>query len=150
MAPAVVALGLALTAAAQHAHAGGASIAVWVATLFVAGAGIGMGFARFAFPVMTCTDDPHEATKAAAGLNVVQVSSSSFGSAIGGVLVNVGAPSDEHSARLLYGGLAVLALVGVAAGARTSRPRAAQARADHPDQRAMSTASTGPGGGAAT
>ena len=151
IAPGVVALGLGLTAVAQRDHAGGGVIAVWVVTLFVAGAGIGMGFARFAFPVMTSSDDPVEATKAAAGLNVVQVISTAFGSAIGGVLVNLGAPSDLHSARLLYGGLAVLALLGVAAGARTVRVGRPQSEAAaQPDQREMSTASTGPGGGAET
>ncbi|GAA1984454.1 MFS transporter [Catenulispora subtropica] len=119
-APAVVAVGLALTAAGQHAHAGGGAVALWVVTLAVTGAGIGMGFARFAFPVMSSIEDAAEATKAAAGLNVVQVIAGTFGSALGGVLVNVGAPSDQDSARLLYGGLAVLALVGLAAGIRTA------------------------------
>jgi MFS family permease len=122
VAPAVVATGLALTALIQHEHAGAGWVAGWVLTLLLTGAGIGMGFARFAFPVMSSVEDPGEATKAAAGVNVVQVIATAFGSAIGGVLVNLGEPSTLDAARLLYGGLAVLALVGVVAGVASRRP----------------------------
>jgi len=122
-APVTVAVGLVLTALTQRSHAGAGEVAIWVLTLFITGCGIGMGYARFAFPVMTSIEDPAEATKAAAGLNVVQVIASAFGAALGGVLVNVGT-SDQNSAHLLYGGLAVLALIGIMAGIRTARPEA--------------------------
>lgn len=61
---------------------------------------------------MSSSPDKAEAGKAAAGANTVELIAVSFSSAIGGVLVNLGAPDMAHSARYLLFGFAAVALVG--------------------------------------
>lgn len=122
--PIVLVVGLAATTLLQRSHPSGVLVGAWAVTLMIAGSGIGVGYSRFAFAAMGSTADVEEASKASAGLNIVQVITTAFGSALGGVLVNLGEPSIVRSAQLLYGGVAVLALAGVAAAVHLRRREA--------------------------
>ncbi|WP_218004552.1 MFS transporter [Microtetraspora niveoalba] len=120
--PAVLAAGLALTALLQREDAGGLTMVLWVVTYMVAGAGIGMAFPHLATAVMGSTQDQEEAGRATTAINTVQLIASAFGSALAGVLVNLGEPSTVRSAHYLLGGFAVIALVGCLT-ARAGRSR---------------------------
>jgi predicted MFS family arabinose efflux permease len=61
---------------------------------------------------MHATPDPVEASKASAGINTVETIGLAFGSAFGGLMVNLGAPALVHSAQLLLFGLAAVAAAG--------------------------------------
>lgn len=119
--PAVLALGLAAVGLFQQEGAGAGLVVVWLAALVVAGAGIGLAFPHVVVAVMGSTPDPVEAGKASAGVNTVELIGLAFGSAVGGLLVNLGAPSMLASARYLLFGLAATALVGVVVAARAAR-----------------------------
>ncbi|RPA10189.1 MFS transporter [Gordonia sp. OPL2] len=115
------------------------AVAGWFVALFIAGTGIGMAFPHIATAAMTITTDDAEAARASAGVNTVQMVANTFGSAIAGLLVSVGAivgadgDPDVVSARFLAFGFAALAAVGVAtalASLRRSSP--ATAPADDP------------------
>ncbi|MFC4603740.1 MFS transporter [Rhodococcus kronopolitis] len=106
--PAMVALGFLTAASTQRDAASGSVIAVWALALVVAGAGIGMAWPHLSALVMGSTDDPVEGGRAAAAINTVQLVSNAFGSALAGVLVNLGG-STVGSAQLLFGTVAVLA-----------------------------------------
>ncbi|SDU40725.1 hypothetical protein [Jiangella alkaliphila] len=69
---------------------------------------------------MGSSPDPAEAGKASAGVNTVELIGLSIGSAVGGLLLNLGAPSMLASARYLLFGLAATALVGVLVALRAS------------------------------
>lgn len=90
--PIALATGLLLTAVLQHEQAGVGAVALWVIGLGIAGTGIGIAFPHLLVAAMESTDDPEEGGKAAAGLNTVELIAMAVGSAIGGVLVNHGAP----------------------------------------------------------
>lgn len=111
--PAVVAVGLAVAGLFQQENAGPGLVVVWFVALAVAGAGIGIAFPHQLVAVMGSTKDPVEAGKASAGINTVELLGLSFGSAIGGLLVNLGAPAMLRSAQLLLFGLALIAVIGV-------------------------------------
>jgi hypothetical protein len=110
--PLVLAAGLAVTAAFQQENAGPGVVVVWALGLVVAGAGIGIAFPHQVVAVMGSTPDEDEAGRATAGINTVELMALSFGSAVGGVLVNLGAPSMLDSARYLLYGFAAIALLG--------------------------------------
>jgi MFS family permease len=110
--PAGLAIGLATTALFQWHNASAATVVVWFAGLILAGAGIGSLFPHLVVAAMGTSSDKTEAGKAAAGANTVELIGVSFSSAIGGVLVNVGAPDMAHSARYLLFGFAAIALIG--------------------------------------
>ncbi len=121
--PLVLAAGLAITAAFQQEDAGVGLVAIWAAGLVIAGAGIGIAFPHIVVAVMSSSPDEEEAGKAAAGINTVELMALSFGSALGGVLVNLGAPSMLHSAQyLLFGFAAIAAVGGLFAGRSDPRP----------------------------
>ncbi|HYH30610.1 MAG TPA: MFS transporter [Pseudonocardia sp.] len=90
--------------------------------LVVAGAGIGIAFPHQVVAVMGSTPDEEEAGRATAGINTVELMALTFGSAVGGVLVNLGAPVVLDSARYLFWGFAAIALLG-GLFARRSEPR---------------------------
>jgi MFS family permease len=122
--PAVLALGLAVTGAFQQNDAGTWLVVVWLVGLVVAGAGIGLAFPHVVVAVMGSSPDPAEASKASAGVNTVELIGLSIGSAVGGLLLNLGAPSMLASARYLLFGLAATALAGVLVAIRaTGRER---------------------------
>ncbi|MEN0136047.1 MAG: MFS transporter, partial [Rhodococcus sp. (in: high G+C Gram-positive bacteria)] len=119
--PLVLATGLLLTAALWRDDAELAVVILWAGTLAAAGAGIGLAFPHLMVAAMQSTDDPQEGAKAAAGLNTVELIAMAVGSAVAGVLVNLGAPSALTSARLLFLGLGVLAALGVFTAYRATR-----------------------------
>ncbi|MDL9948570.1 MFS transporter [Gordonia sp. ABSL11-1] len=115
------------------------AVAGWFVALFVAGTGIGMAFPHIATAAMTITTDDAEAARASAGVNTVQMVANTFGSAIAGLLVSVGAivGADDDpevvSARFLAFGFAALAAVGMATAlASLRRPNRPTAPADDP------------------
>lgn len=110
--PAILAVGLAVTGLSQWDGAGTGTVVLWFAALILAGAGIGIAFPHLLVAAMSSTTDKAEAGKAAAGANTVELIAVAFSSAIGGVLVNLGAPDMVHSARYLLFGFAAIALVG--------------------------------------
>ncbi|BAH48552.1 putative drug resistance efflux protein [Rhodococcus opacus B4] len=119
--PLVLAAGLLLTAALWRDDAGLAVVILWAGVLAAAGAGIGLAFPHLMVAAMQSTDDAQEGAKAAAGLNTVELIAMAVGSAVAGVLVNLGAPSTLASARLLFLGLGVIATVGVFTAYRATR-----------------------------
>lgn len=110
--PAVLAAGLAVTGLFQWDGAGTATVAVWFGALVLAGAGIGIAFPHLLVAAMSSSPDKAEAGKAAAGANTVELIAVAFGSAVGGVLVNLGSPDMASSARYLLFGFAAIALAG--------------------------------------
>ncbi|MFF4418353.1 MFS transporter [Streptosporangium sp. NPDC001559] len=99
-------------------------VLVWVPVLFVAGAGIGLAYPHLSVAVMSSTRDPEEGGRAAAAIATVTSLSIAFGTAVAGVLVNLGGASVLDSARyMLFGCAAVCAVGAVTAhtAARLSR-----------------------------
>lgn len=119
--PAVLAVGLTVAALLQQEGAGPWLVVAWFLALAVAGVGIGIAFPHQLVAVMGSTPDQAEAGKATAGINTVELIGLSFGSALGGLLVNLGAPSMARSAQFLLFGLAVVAVLGVLIARRTDR-----------------------------
>nr|AFD20762.1 multidrug efflux transport protein [Streptomyces rimofaciens] len=114
--PFVLAAGLTLTGLLQREDAGPLTVAAWAAAYLVAGSGIGMAMPHLSTAVMGSTRDPEEAAKASAALNTIGLFAFSFGAALAGVLVNLGAPAMTRSAHyVLFGFAAVAALAGVTA-----------------------------------
>ncbi|MGW0203890.1 MFS transporter [Nonomuraea sp. NPDC003201] len=87
-------------------------VAVWVPVLFVAGAGIGLAYPHLSVAAMSSTQDPEEGRRAAAGIATVTSLSIAFGTAVAGVLVNLGGGSMLDSARYVLFGLALLCALG--------------------------------------
>ncbi|HEY3502051.1 MAG TPA: MFS transporter [Actinocatenispora sp.] len=133
--PLLLSAGLAGYAALQVTAPGPVRIVAWFAVLLVAGSGIGMAFAHWVPAAMRISPDTAEGSKAAAGVNTTQLISNAFGSALAGLLFELGGPGVLGSARLLAGGYAALCLVGVLAtvialrSARRTREPAARERA---------------------
>ncbi|MEV4362953.1 MFS transporter [Nonomuraea sp. NPDC049625] len=87
-------------------------VAVWVPVLFAAGAGIGLAYPHLSVAAMSSTRDPEEGRQAAAGIATVTSLSIAFGTAVAGVLVNLGGGSMLDSARYVLFGLALLCALG--------------------------------------
>lgn len=119
--PVMVALGFLVAALSQRAGASAWAIGIWVAALVLGGAGIGVAWPHLATFAMGAADDEVEGGKAAAAINTVQLVSNAVGSALAGVLVNLGG-SMADSARLLFGVFAVLGAAGVLTAWRGTRP----------------------------
>lgn len=110
--PLVLAVGLATTGLLQQENAGTVAIASWFVGLVTAGIGIGLAFPHLVAAAMASSQDDDEAGKAGAGANTVELMAMAMGSALGGLLVNLGAPSMLASSRYLFFGLAVVGLLG--------------------------------------
>jgi MFS family permease len=110
--PLVLAVGLAATAMLQQPNADALTVSLWFAGLVIAGAGIGLAFPHLVVAAMASTTDAEETGKVGAGVNTVELMAMAAGSAIGGLLVNLGAPSMLASARYLLYGLALVSLLG--------------------------------------
>lgn len=119
--PAILATGLAVTGFFQWHDAGAWTVTVWFAGLILAGVGIGIAFPHLIVAAMSSSPDKVEAGKAAAGANTVELIAVAFSSAVGGVLVNLGAPDMAHSARYLLLGFAVVAVLGCVSAVRSGR-----------------------------
>jgi predicted MFS family arabinose efflux permease len=123
--PLLLALGLAVTGVLQDDGAGGLTVTVWFVALIAAGAGIGLAFPHLVVAAMGSSADPAEAGKAAAGANTVELIALAFGAAVGGVLLNLGAPDTSLSARYLLLGFAALAAIGSLTAHRAAGPAGA-------------------------
>ncbi|MCC3772921.1 MFS transporter [Streptomyces sp. UNOC14_S4] len=114
--PFVLATGLAATGLLQREDASPLTVAAWATAYLVAGSGIGMAMPHLSTAVMGSTTDQEEAAKASAAMNTIGLFAFSFGAALTGVLVNLGAPSMARSARYaLFALAAVATLAGVTA-----------------------------------
>lgn len=111
--PLLLAVGLLAYGVLQASGPGAVRVALWFVVLFVAGSGIGMAFGNWIPAAMASTPDPEESDKAAAGINTVQLIANAFGSAVAGVLVDIGGPETLGSARTLSVGYAALAGLGI-------------------------------------
>ena len=118
--PSVLALGLTIAALLQRDDMGPTLVIGWAVALVFAGTGIGLAFPHVIVAVMSGTDDSEQAVKASAGINTVELMSLAFGSAVAGVLVNLGSTMQRSSIYLLVG-LAVFALAGATTALRSNR-----------------------------
>ncbi|OZF34455.1 MFS transporter [Rhodococcus sp. 14-2483-1-1] len=119
--PILVAVGLCTMATFLTDRAGAGLITVWVVGLIIAGVGIGIAWPHLAVGAMTSVTEPGEGARASAAINTVQLIANAFGAALAGVLVNLGESSTLRSAQLLLFTFAAVALIGVAAAARSQR-----------------------------
>ncbi|MER6947482.1 MFS transporter [Nonomuraea sp. NPDC000554] len=87
-------------------------VLVWVPVLFVAGAGIGLAYPHLSVAAMSSTQDPEEGGRAAAAIATVTSLSIAFGTAVAGVLLNLGGASMLDAARNVLFGLAVICAIG--------------------------------------
>lgn len=120
--PVLLASGLASYAALQWTDPGAGTIALWVVALMVSGAGIGIAFPHLTVAVMSASTDKAEGEKAAAGINTVMLITNGLGTALAGLLVNLGAPSLVDSAHYLLIGFAVIIAFGVLTAIRSTAP----------------------------
>ncbi|ODQ86349.1 MFS transporter [Mycolicibacterium holsaticum] len=127
LAPLVMAIGLAVTAATVSDDASAARVAVWAFALFVTGAGVGLAWPHLSAWAMSRVDDPAEGPAAAAAINTVQLISGAFGAGLAGVVVNVTETGGATPARWLFAAFAALAAIGVVASVRSGRPHPAYA-----------------------
>ncbi|WP_174550672.1 hypothetical protein [Microtetraspora malaysiensis] len=80
--------------------------------LFVAGAGIGLTYPHLSVAAMSSTRDPQEGGRAAAAIATMTSLSIAFGTAVAGILVNLGGGSMLDSARYVLFGLAIICAIG--------------------------------------
>ncbi|OLF09357.1 MFS transporter [Actinophytocola xinjiangensis] len=123
--PVVLAGGLAALALLTAGDAPVALAVGWLVTLVVAGAGIGLAMPHLTVYAMTLAGD--ESQRAAASVATVLTMATAVGSAVAGLLVALGQPDLVASARWLFAGFAVIALVG-AVTARLLTARAGVSR----------------------
>lgn len=116
--------GLLVLTATLAAGASTATVLLWSVALVVAGAGIGIGWPHLSAGAMGAGDtggaDGSDGDRATATITTVQMLAVAVGTSSAGVLVALGT-SPEASARLLHGGMAVLAALGVATALRARR-----------------------------
>jgi MFS family permease len=127
--PAVVVVGFAVLTASQHAAAAPATVLVWAVSLALAGVGIGIAWPHQSAAAMSpgvgdeddgAGADDREGDRASAAITMVQMLAFALGASYAGVAVALGsAPVD--SARLLFGGLGAIAVLGALAAVR-ARP----------------------------
>ncbi|MEU8149508.1 MFS transporter [Nonomuraea sp. NPDC048901] len=110
--PVLLAAGLLLQGLLQRADTPSWLVLVWVPVLFVAGAGIGLAYPHLSVAAMSSTRDPEEGGRAAAAIATVTSLSIAFGTAVGGVLVNLGGASILDSARFALFGIAIICATG--------------------------------------
>ncbi|GAA3206026.1 MFS transporter [Nonomuraea helvata] len=110
--PALLALGLFAQGLLQREDTPIWLVAIWVPTLFVAGSGIGLAYPHLSVAAMSSTQDPGEGQRAAAAIATVTSLSIAFGTAVAGVLLNLGGASMLDSARYVLFGLAIICAIG--------------------------------------
>ncbi|MEV6160169.1 MFS transporter [Nonomuraea sp. NPDC052129] len=110
--PVLLAAGLLLQGLLQRADTPSWLVLVWVPVLFVAGAGIGLAYPHLSVAAMSSTRDPEEGGRAAAAIATVTSLSIAFGTAVGGVLVNLGGASMLDAARCALFGIAIICAIG--------------------------------------
>jgi MFS family permease len=127
--PAVVVVGFVALTASQRAAAAPATVLVWAVSLALAGVGIGIAWPHQSAAAMSpgagdeddgSGADDREGDRASAAITMVQMLAFALGASYAGVAVALGsAPVD--SARLLFGGLGAIAVLGAIAAVR-ARP----------------------------
>ena len=117
VAPLVMAAGLGLAAL------GPVSTAVWAAGLVVAGTGIGIAWPHLSVWAMGSESDPGGQAVASAAVNTVQLVCGAFGAGVAGVMVNIRDAPDVTMARSTFALFTGLAVLGLVASRRASRPR---------------------------
>lgn len=117
VAPLVMAAGLGLAAL------GPVSTAVWAAGLVVAGTGIGIAWPHLSVWAMGSESDPGGQAVASAAVNTVQLICGAFGAGVAGVMVNIRDAPDVTMARSTFALFTGLAVLGLVASRRASRPR---------------------------
>jgi hypothetical protein len=125
--PVVLTVGLIAAGLLQRDNAGPWLVVGTFLALALAGAGIGIAFPHQMVAAMRSTPNPAEGGKASAGINTVETLGIAFGSAFGGLMINLGAPDMVRSAQLLLFGLAAVGLLGVVVAHRTDPARNPQA-----------------------
>jgi MFS family permease len=120
VAPAIMAVGLALAALTFNAGATWPVVAVWMVALFTTGCGVGIAWPHLSAWIMGAVDDPVEGGAAAAAINTVQLISGAFGAGLAGVVVNMADGSEASSAHWLFGVFATLAAIGIVATCRSA------------------------------
>jgi MFS family permease len=124
--PVVVVAGFGVLAVTQHADAAPGTVLVWVVALVAAGAGVGMAWPHMSAAAMApgsddAAPDPvpddREGERASAAITMIQMLAFAIGASYSGVAVALGT-DPVTSARLLYGGLGVIAVLGAVTGVR--------------------------------
>lgn len=122
VAPAVMAIGLALVAVTLHDDASLGPVAIWAVALMITGTGVGIAWPHLSAWAMSRVDDPAEGPAAAAAINTVQLISGAFGAGVAGVVVNLTENGTATPARWLFAVFAALAAVGLIASTRSVGP----------------------------
>lgn len=136
VAPAVMAIGLALIAIALRDDASPGFVALWAVALLITGTGVGIAWPHLSAWAMSRVDDPAEGPVAAAAINTVQLICGAFGAGLAGVVVNMTETGTATPARWLFVAFAIMAAVGLAASTRTTgRSRAVQLSRDRRPRR---------------
>lgn len=121
--PLVIGIGIAALGALQQYQPPVWLVVVWFAVVLLAGAGMGMALPHLAAATMGSTVDPDEAAKASSGIATVLTSSTAFGAALAGVLVNLGTPSVLSSAHYLLFTFAIICALGTISARASQRTR---------------------------
>ncbi|MDX2971967.1 MFS transporter [Kribbella solani] len=121
--PAVLVIGLAVLAVTIAADASIGLVVGWLVVLVLAGSGIGMAMPHLTVRAMSSAEDQAEAQQAAASIATVLTMGTASGAAVAGLLVNLGQPNLETSARYLLAGFALIAVVGIATAKRLTARR---------------------------
>ncbi|MFI6603896.1 MFS transporter [Nonomuraea sp. NPDC050536] len=87
-------------------------VLVWVPVLFVAGAGIGLAYPHLSVAAMSSTSDPEEGGRASAAIATVTSLAIAFGTAVAGILVNLGGGLMLDAARYVLFGFAIVCAIG--------------------------------------
>jgi hypothetical protein len=121
--PSALVVGFAVLTVSQRAAASPALVLAWVAALVVAGAGIGAAWPHLSTAAMAPDGDlaepadDGEGDRASAAITMVQMLAFALGASYSGVAVALGG-DPVTSARLLYGGLGVVAVLGAVTAVR--------------------------------
>ncbi|MEV4173093.1 MFS transporter [Nonomuraea sp. NPDC049709] len=126
--PGLLALGLIVHGLLQREDTPVWLVIVWVPVLFAAGAGIGLAYPHLSVAAMSSTRDPEEGHRAAAAIATVTSLSIAFGTAVAGVLVNLGGGSMLHSARYVLFGLSLICAIGALTAHAANRTSGYEAR----------------------
>lgn len=111
--PTCLAAGFAALGLLQAPAPSPAAVVGWLPVVFLAGVGIGAAMPHLSVAAMNGAAAAGEGSKAASAIATALTVATSFGAAVAGLLVNLGAPDLVRSARFLLAGFTVLAAAGV-------------------------------------
>ncbi|MFI6502840.1 MFS transporter [Nonomuraea typhae] len=118
--PLVLAAGFLVLGLLQRQEAPLWLVLAWALTMIAAGSGVGLAYPHLAVAAMTSTRDPEEGRRAAAAIATVTSLSIAFGTAVAGVLVNLGGSAMLDAARHTMFGFAVICAIGALTARRAS------------------------------